>query len=586
MNMCLAVSPAGESITYNRAAFNSGESFAIRGGDAGEGLSISNVGDQGVISFDGRGGTDGLTVDDRLLSLAPSQSLLSATGLQRTGGQFSVNYQTTFAESRKHWVLRPSQRDYAVCHGRALQHTRRSTATVILGNNPNTVTLYPHDILSNTTINGNLGIIGGTGSDILRVDDAAYSVPINYSFSNPFGSGTQNLYGLGSAGLGTAGIENWVINAGTGNDTFAMNQFASGIGVTLNGGNGDDVCDFGNNNVPGNITSIASFLFNGEGGTDTFNLRNATPANSFTYAVPGNTTLQVTRSSPSYFVSLEYYNTEHKIVYAGPSADTMNITSFASGELEFHGAGGDDVLNLPASSDSIGRKVSFFGDAGTNNRIVQSGNTKAAATTMHVTTNTIGAFPGDNFFAAGGSMSFDLVQNITLRMGSGADVAYVAPNAVAAITVIGGNPTSAPGDSINLALGDAQNYAINGTPASGSVTSSNLKTLSYSGFESGPVVDDASPILVDADFNLGGGGAARIDWDLAVVQLQRRRRGVHQRGLSRPVQHHDRLTNLNQRDGDQLRGQHIRRHDHLPWARRRRAAGRRVSGADSWWPGR
>jgi hypothetical protein len=277
------------------------------------------------------------------------------------------------------------------------------------------------------------------------------------------------------------------------------------MGLTINGGLGDDVCDFGNGDVAGNVTSIASFLFNGMEGTDTFNLRNANPASSFTYTAAANTTLQVSRTLPSsYFVSLEYYNTEQKVVYAGPAVDVMNITSFASGELSFHGAGGDDALNLPASSDLLGRRVNFFGGAGTANRINQVNNSKATPSTLHVSQNTIGAFPGDDFFAPGGSVAFDSVQIINLRMGSGSDTAYLQPDAVAAITVIGGNPAAAPGDSLNLALASAADYLVNGSPASGSVTSSNLKTLSYSGFESGPTIDDVAPVVVNADINLNG----------------------------------------------------------------------------------
>jgi len=243
-------------------------------------------------------------------------------------------------------------------------------------------------------------------------------------------------------------------------------------------------------------------------GTDTFNLRNANPANSYTYAIPGNTTLQVSRTLPSsYFVSLEYYNTEQKVVYAGPAVDVMNITSFASGELSFHGGGGDDALNLPTSSDFIGRRVNFFGDAGTGNRINQITNSKTTPSTLHVAQNSIGAFPGDDFFASGGSVTFNSVQVVQLRMGSGADTAYAQPDAVAAISIIGGNPTTAPGDTLNLALANAPGYAVNGTAASGSVTSS-LKTLSYSGFETGPTIDDVAPAVVNANINIDGGALA------------------------------------------------------------------------------
>src|SRR5206468_11225876 len=48
---------------------------------------------------------------------------------------------------------------------------------------------------------------------------------------------------------------------------------------------------------------------------------------------------------------------------------------------------------------------------------------------------------------------------------------------------------------------DAQNYALNGTASSGSVTSDNLQTVTYSGFANGPNVDDVAPAVVDQAFN-------------------------------------------------------------------------------------
>ncbi|MBI2827075.1 MAG: hypothetical protein HYX69_20585 [Planctomycetia bacterium] len=378
--------------------------------------------------------------------------------------------------------------------------------SIALGGGNDNVYLYPHDAQGNLTINGNVGIGGGAGTDSLFVVDSASPVPAAYAFANPFGAGTQNITGVGSGGFGIASdFEAITMTGSAGDDVYNINSYKSGMGLTINGGLGDDLCNFGNGDVAANVTSIASFLFNGEQGIDTFNLRNANPANSFTYTAAANTTLQVSRTFPtSYFVSLEYYNTEQKAVYAGPAVDIMNITSFASGEFSFHGAGGDDALNLPTSSDLLGRRVNFFGDAGTANRINQVTNSKTAPSTLHVSQNTIGAFAGDNFFAPGGSVFFDSVQIIGLRMGSGADTAYMQPDAVAAISIVGGNPTAAPGDTLNLALATAQNYVVNGSPASGNVTSDNLKTLTYSGFETGPNVDAVAPFIVAQSYDDSG----------------------------------------------------------------------------------
>jgi hypothetical protein len=180
----------------------------------------------------------------------------------------------------------------------------------------------------------------------------------------------------------------------------------------------------------------------------------------------------------------------------------MNIPQFASGEFSFHGAGGDDAMNLPANSDLLGRRVNFYGDDGTGNRINQVSNSKTAASTLHVDENTIGAAPGDDFFAPGGSVYFQSVQILQLRMGSGEDTAYVQPNTIASMNINGGDPTTAPGDTLNLAFAGAENPVFTpGAPGNGGYTFDNRAPLNYSNFETGPNIDDVGPTadVIDVD---------------------------------------------------------------------------------------
>lgn len=436
------------------------------------------------VALDGGAGFNSLTVDDAMrgstLYDIYSDRLKAKDVLSTAWADFDYDNMNSLG------VIASGSANSAKVFGVSSDIPAGQQMTLLMGGGSDNVTVVPRDNNGDLTINGNLGIGGGAGTDSLYVDDSASSAPAAYAFANFFGAGTQNITGLGSAGFGIGSdFEAITMTGSTGDDVYDINSYKSGMGLTINAGLGDDVCNFGNGDVAANVTSIASFLFNGMEGTDTFNLRNANPANSFTYAAAGNTTLQVSRTFPSsYFVSLEYYNTEQKAVYAGPAVDIMNITSFASGELSFHGAGGDDALNLPTSSDLLGRRVNFFGDAGTANRVNQVTNSKTAPSTLHVAQNTIGAFAGDNFFAPGGSLFFESVQIIGLRMGSGADTAYMQPDPVAAINIIGGNPTTAPGDNFRLSLAGVTNpvFTPNGAGA-GTYTFGNVAAVNYTGFE-------------------------------------------------------------------------------------------------------
>lgn len=75
--------------------------------------------------------------------------------------------------------------------------------------------------------------------------------------------------------------------------------------------------------------------------------------------------------------------------------------------------------------------------------------------------------------------------------------------AAAIVSIVGGSPTTAPGDTLITDLRTAANYSVNGSLASGSITSANLKTLSYTGF------DNQSLDLVVSNTNDSGPGSLR-----------------------------------------------------------------------------
>ena len=109
--------------------------------------------------------------------------------------------------------------------------------SISCGDGNDLITVYPHDAAGDPTINGNLGIGGGPGVDILTIDDTASSLPINYTFTNTFGPGTENISGLGSGGFGVGSdVDAINVRAGNGDDTFNVNSLKSGQNVSVYGG--------------------------------------------------------------------------------------------------------------------------------------------------------------------------------------------------------------------------------------------------------------------------------------------------------------------------------------------------------------
>ncbi|MBI2826009.1 MAG: hypothetical protein HYX69_15095 [Planctomycetia bacterium] len=372
------------------------------------------------------------------------------------------------------------------------------------------VTIYPHDAAGNLTVNGTLGIGGGTGSDALTVYDGAASSPITYRFQNLFGPGTTNIAGMGTANFGAGSdFENLFVYAGNGDDVFAIDSFKSGDTLALLGGGGNDTLDYGNGNLPVNITNVAALNFDGQGGYDAVNLNNANSSDGWQYTAASGS-LQASRGFPAaaYLLTLGKANVEQVTVNAGPNADGLSLVSVAAGEtLSFFGADGNDTISFLNSLAAVLGPVYFYGEGGTGsgNRMTSVFNSNTTGQTVHLDQASLGAFAGDNYWGPGGALYFYSVGDIFLAMGSGPDTVYAQPNLSATININGNNPTTAPGDTLNLALASAVNYVLTPTSASaGNVTSDNLKTLTYSGFETGPSVDDVAPYIVSQGYDDSG----------------------------------------------------------------------------------
>jgi hypothetical protein len=112
--------------------------------------------------------------------------------------------------------------------------------------------------------------------------------------------------------------------------------------------------------------------------------------------------------------------------------------------------------------------------------------------------------PGAPLFAAGGSVNFYNVSSATLYLGGGGDTVYATPSSQYPVTIHGQNPTTAPGDALNLAFAAVTNpvFTPNGTGA-GSYTFGNAQTLTYSGFES-TAIDAVAPAVLARAFDFDG----------------------------------------------------------------------------------
>jgi hypothetical protein len=76
---------------------------------------------------------------------------------------------------------------------------RREQFTVYSNGGNDTFTIRPRDAAGNSTIGGNIGIIGGPGSDVMTIDDSGSAMGTTWFISNPFGTTTQDFSTFGGA---------------------------------------------------------------------------------------------------------------------------------------------------------------------------------------------------------------------------------------------------------------------------------------------------------------------------------------------------------------------------------------------------
>jgi hypothetical protein len=452
------------------------------------------------------GGTGSLILDDRSLQLPPSQIDLYDNRIESLlpTGTCSIEYSgweavTLYAQANTNTVnVFGTSPDVA------------TQTTLITGSNADVITVYPRTPASSQAKDGDtetlltpLGIGGGGGTDLVVIDNSLSAVSGNYVFNNLYGSSTANIIGLGPAVFGTGSdVELVRLLAGSGDDTFDMQSFKSGTGFQLLAGDGNDEFTLGGGNLQNNITSISSLSFDGQAGLNRAEMENEDAQSGWSYVFGAGSMF----GSPvigTYSLSVSIEHADDLRITAGSGADVLNVSSVGTGQsIAFHGGAGGDGFNLPSDPSIIQGHVYFYGDGGTNN-INHLSNSTSTNTTVHIDANSIGAFPGDNFFsgtnfgAAAGAVYFYDVSNLSLRTGSGDDVIYASLNPTATTNINAGNGS----DAMYLALANAPDFSITpGAPGSGTAAAPGLASLNYTSVEDGPFVDDTAPAVIGSDF--------------------------------------------------------------------------------------
>ncbi|TWU24621.1 sialidase family protein [Bythopirellula polymerisocia] len=458
------------------------------------------------ISLDGGAGFNSLSINESTRTTAASYQLYADRFYANDPAAFPLGADFNYDNMGAIGITLNNLANNVAVYGVSSDIAVGQQVTLLLNGGNDGVSMYPRDSGGNLTINGNFGIGGGSGTDTFTIQNAASTLPIAYKFQNLFGSGTTNISGLGTGGFGAGNdFESIVINAGLGDDTFEIEKYLGSIPLTINAGDGNDTFEITpvSKNLSANLSAGNNiFAYNGGLGFDTLRIYNDNNNLRNSYIVNG-TSLNISSffDSPTFAFFLQHSDVDQTYVTGGPKSDVFGVYStLADTFYSFEGGPGavNDSFGLgyPLGAQSITSVirggVRFDGSGGGSDDVTIYDTADTTGRTFHIANNSLGQAPGDDLFGQGGYLEFvGITGAMSINLGAGSDTVYARPNAQSPITIRGANPTTAPGDKLNLDLSTAANYVVNGTPLSGNVTSDNLMTLTYTGFETGPILASA-----------------------------------------------------------------------------------------------
>jgi hypothetical protein len=293
-----------------------------------------------------------------------------------------------------------------------------------------------------------------------------------------FSTGNVNL---GSLSIGTATGAGSIANisdvaGGSAGDSlvgnFSANVVTGGEGgdTMVPGPGADQMIGNGGNDVLVWSNGDGSDLINGDAGSDTVQVNGALAANDVFTIAPSGTRIDFDRISPGPF-SLDIGTVETLTVNGVAGNDTITVNDLSGvgslATLRLNGFAGIDKFAFnTASSGAMAFEVQ--GGPDLDELIGPS-----TGGTFNTTADNLGN-------VAGLVASFRFIEKLT--GGSGADTFNIKADSTAALTIAGGDPTTAPGDTLNY---DREGRAISGdtTPPDGMITSPGVQPVTFTGIE-------------------------------------------------------------------------------------------------------
>jgi len=464
------------SNSVNLASTQAGVTYTVNGSSAGTGFSLAAGTQnlsliQGNVNLNGHTGSYSTLVLNNQAGAAENMTIGSGpiTFPNASFGYSNISYVT----------LNLSDSQTSVVHVTGLA----APTTINLGFSSINDIVYLE--LPAGNVSGVLQVQGGTNGTF-QVSDSALpsSAPITYSLN-----GATVMRG---SFFVNALVPSISLSAGAGDDAFTLNNIAGTI--VVNGGGGVDQVT--QSHDPAALGEPYDTAFWRALVTDTQvrHLYRTSPPPSGPYTLYG---------------AVNYSQIDRFVINNDPSAVEIYSTP-PDTNFDIHGGG----LRLGSSTyigtgngsvENIRSLIQFFGDSGTVPTLTIDDGADTTTDTARLEPGSISNGPGAPLFSAGGRVQFYNVTTVRVIFGSGADTIYVTPTSQTTFNIYGQDPTTLPGDTLNLAFAAATNpvFTPNGAGAGG-YTFANAHPLNYTGIES-VNIDAVAPSVLSANFDYNAG---------------------------------------------------------------------------------
>ena len=326
---------------------------------------------EGAVTVNGNSGNDVLNIDDLGDGGTDAYIITSNSFNKPDFGTGSLNY-----SSISTFTLDASSPANTI----NVNSLSRFTSLFLFGNNgSDTFNIGNGDF--DTNIDGPVTIDGGTGSDVLNIDDTAdggtdiYTITLN-SFTKP-------IFGTGS--LSYSSISTFTVEASSPANTININSLGSSTSLVVNGNGGNDDFIIGNGDFDTNISG--SVTVDGNSGTNTLLVEDQNDTGADSYIIDDKAF-----SKPNFGTgSLQFSNIFAFGLEANNSGNTIDITTKAGAipQVVVFANGGNDTVNGGETHDTIdggsgndtlfgnGGDDTFIGGTGIDEAFGGSGNDTA-----------------------------------------------------------------------------------------------------------------------------------------------------------------------------------------------------------------